>query len=167
MAKLKVTEGYEVVYDHKGITLHAGNPVVFPSKELAETYKENYVRFPWWSNELYIKGSSVALELEECRTHEGKTVYNRDWYFGPDSLKIGSLVEQNVVDDLVNCLPPACMRNDCTQHGEAFTHMNDLESNKCRPVYATFKCVAENIWEFCGYCFRGENVQRGTMPQYV
>ena len=34
--------------------------------------------------------------------------------------KIGDYVSQDVVDNAVNCLPPACMRSDCTQLGEPY-----------------------------------------------
>lgn len=161
MKKEKIEKGYEVVYDHKGFTLHAGNPIVFPSKELAEAYKENYDARPWVDKKLYIRPAHFGGgELKECREFEGKSVYNADWYFGTDALKIGSYVEQEIVDMLINCLPPACLRSDCTQLGEAADHKVD-EDGMCRAVYGTFKKVAEDIWEYCGNCFRGENVPSG------
>ena len=43
----------------------------------------------------------------------------------------------------------------------------DNDNGKIRPVYTTFKRVAEDTWEYCGSCFRGENVQRGKKLSYV
>ncbi|MDE7423953.1 MAG: hypothetical protein K2N51_09700 [Lachnospiraceae bacterium] len=74
-----------------------------------------------------------------------------------DALKVGDLVEQEIVDELMGCLPPACMRNDCAQLGEPASHKPDKNGNY-KSTYATFKKVAEGIWEYCGDCFRGENV---------
>jgi len=86
-------------------------------------------------------------------------------------LKIGDLVSEEVVSDLMDCLPPACMRADCSQLGEPYSHREDPDTGKWRATYATFKRVKghwpDGIWEFCGHCFRGENVERGKDPVYV
>lgn len=101
-------------------------------------------------------------KIKECRQYNGKKVYNESWYYGPDALEVGDLVEEKIVDEAMNMLPPACMRGDCSQVGEPANHMYDNVSEKMRPVYTTFKRVAEDTWEYCGSCFRGENIQRGN-----
>lgn len=114
-----------------------------------------------WRQKLYIRPATYeGRSLKECRIHEGKKVYNTDWYYGTDALFIGDYVEEDIVDDLINMLPPACMRSDCSQLGEAADHKVD-ENGKTRATYATFKKIAEHTWEYCGNCFRGENVARG------
>lgn len=153
-----VKEGYEVVYDHNGYTLTAGNPVVFPERILAEKYMEHYKSRPWFDHELYIR--EVVYEgraLKPCREYNGKQVYNSSWYYGTDALNVGDLVEQEIVDNLMDSLPPVCMRSDCSQIGEPASHKEDTNGNY-KATYATFKKVAEGIWEYCGDCFRGENV---------
>ena len=45
---------------------------------------------------------------------DDKEVYTGDT-FDYGKAKIGDYVSQDVVDNAVNCLPPACMRSDCTQ----------------------------------------------------
>lgn len=153
-----VKEGYEVVYDHRGYTLHAGNSIVFPEKDLAENYMEHYKRHPWIEEELYIRETTFeGRALKPCREYNGKQVYNFSWYYGTDALKIGDYVEEEIVDDLINSLPPACMRSDCCQCGEPADHKADKNGNY-KATYATFKRIAENTWEYCGECFRGENI---------
>lgn len=160
-------EGYKVVYDHDGYTLCAGNSIVFPERELAEKYLENYKNRPWMKHELYICNATYeGRALKECREYEGKKVYNKDWYYGTDALAIGDLVEEEIVDDLLNCLPPACMRSDCSQLGEPYSIRID-ECGIARNTYATFKQVDKETWEYCGDCFRGENMQRGQTPVSV
>ena len=99
-----------------------------------------------------------------------KEVYTGDT-FDYGKAKIGDYVSQDVVDNAVNCLPPACMRSDCTQLGEPYSHREDPNSGKWRPVFATFKRITyageNSIWQFCGYCFAGENTERGKDPVYV
>lgn len=152
-------EGYEVVYDHKGYTLHAGNPFVFPVKEAAETYMENYAKYPWCDHSLYIRPSVwEGRQLVPCREFEGNKVINKSYYFGIMSLKKGSLVEENIVNDLMNCVPPAKMSSSCFQVGKAFDHAEDPRTNKVRARYSTFQRIAENIWKYCGECFYGETV---------
>lgn len=151
-------EGYEVVYDHKGFTLHAGNSIVFPERELAEKYLKNYQEKAWVDKTLYIKlGIFEGKSLSECRVHAGKKVYNKDWYYGIDALEVGDLVEEDIVDELINCLPPRSMRENCTQLGEPYSHEID-QDGRCKPTFATFKRIAEHTWEFCGNCFGGKNV---------
>ena len=159
--------GYQVVYNHKGYELTAGNPTIFPTKEIAETYKKNYESRPWFHDELYIKEVEYQSKaLIPCREYEGKTVFNKNYYSGTDALAIGDLVEEEIVNDLMDCLPPACMRSDCSQCGEPANHKID-DDGKTRATYSTFKKVADGIWEYCGCCFRGENVERGIELSYV
>lgn len=160
-----VKEGFEVVYDHNGYTLHAGNPIVFPEKELAENYLIRYSAYPWVEEKLYLRTAVYeGKALKECRMHQGKKVYNKSWYFGIAALRVGDLVEEDIVEKLVYCMPPACNRKDCSQLGEPTSTRVD-ENGKYRQTYETFKKITENIWEYCGDCFAGENVVRGKeMP---
>lgn len=159
--------GYQVMYNNNGYELFAGNPTTFPTREIAESYKENYEKHSWFHDELYIKEVEYqGRALTPCREYEGKTVYNKSYYSGCDALKVGDLVEEEIVDELMDCLPPVCMRSNCSQIGEPANHKID-DNGKCRATYATFKRIADDIWEYCGDCFRGENVQRGTELQYV
>ena len=46
----------------------------------------------------------------------------------------------------------------------------DLDTGRHRNTFATFRCVTEGrdgIWQYCGHCFQGENMERGTKPPYV
>lgn len=90
--------------------------------------------------------------------------------FSYDKVQIGDLVEAAVVMDAMDCLPPACMRLDCAQLGEPYSHREDPESGKWRATYATFKCLKggwnDGVWEYRGHCFRGENTERGNDPVY-
>lgn len=85
--------------------------------------------------------------------------------FDYSKVKIGDYVEQAVVEDAMDCLPPACMRSDCSQMGEPYSSRYDPENGNWRNTYATFKRVSgtfpNGIWQYCGHCFRGENVERG------
>lgn len=75
---------------------------------------------------------------------------------------IGTYVKQEVVDEAMNCLPPACMTSSCAQMGEPYSHRLDAKTGHWRPTYATFKRVTsgpEGIWEFCGYCFHRQTVE--------
>lgn len=84
--------------------------------------------------------------------------------YSPDM--VGALVNTEVVDNAMNCLPPACMRSDCAQMGEPYSHRQDPETGAWRPTFATFKKVAGDTWQYCGNCFRGENEPRGADPVY-
>lgn len=101
--------------------------------------------------------------------YEGKEVFTQET-FEYDKAKVGDLVEAAVVMDAMECLPPACMRLSCTQLGEPYSHRFDDIAGQFRATFATFKCVEgdfnHGIWEWRGYCFYGENTERGKDPAY-
>lgn len=86
--------------------------------------------------------------------------------FNFSAAMIGAHVNEEVIENVINCLPPACMRSDCTQMGEPYSHREDPTTGTWRPTFATFKRIEEGVWMFCGYCFRGENTPRGKDPVY-
>ena len=100
-------------------------------------------------------------------TYNGKEVLTPAT-FRYENAKAGDYVDQAVVDDALACLPPACMRSDCSQMGEPYSHRMGPTTGRWRATYATFKrCSAElGVWEYCGHCFCGENVEKGRDPAY-
>lgn len=102
-------------------------------------------------------------------TYNGKEVNTRDT-FSYDTAQVGDLVEAEFVMDMMDLLPPACMRLGCAQVGEPYSHRQDPETGKWRATYSTFKCLTGNfvdgVWEYCGNCFRGETTERGKDPVY-
>ena len=101
--------------------------------------------------------------------YEGKEVWTEET-FSYQKVQVGDYVEQAVVDDAMDCLPPACITAACSQMGEPYSHREDPETGEWRATYATFKKVGGKwpncIWQYCGHCFRGENVERGKDPVY-
>lgn len=154
--------GYEVVYYTEGYRLHAGNPIVFPILKAAEAYKKHYESYSWFDHELIIEEVQYeGVPLSEPQIYNGKEVIDKEHYFGLGACEVGDYFSQEMVDDFINALPPACMRSDCSQMGEPLSHRMD-EFGKVRATYATFKKVGDGIWEYCGDCFRGENVRYGV-----
>ncbi len=105
---------------------------------------------------------------------DGKEVLDTDT-FSYKTAKPGDYVTQDVVDDAMDCLPPVCMRSDCSQMGEPYSSKYDERSGKWRNTYATFSQIPsqrynyvprENrIWIYHGHCFCGETEERGQdMP---
>ena len=106
--------------------------------------------------------------------YNGRPLYGES-DFSYSSVKVGDYVTQDVVDAAMDCLPPACMRSDCSQMGEPYSSKYDEQSGKWRNTYATFSQIPsqrynytprENrIWKYCGHCFCGETEERGMdMP---
>ena len=101
--------------------------------------------------------------------YDGKEVYTAET-FDYAAAKVGDYVTQEVVDNAMDCLPPACMSGSFSQLGEPYSHRLDPDTGNWRPTYATFKRVTggpDGIWKYCGHCFRGENVERGRDPVYA
>ena len=101
--------------------------------------------------------------------YNGKKVFTSD-SFDYSVACPGDYVTQEVVDDAVDCLPPACMTSSCVQLGEPYSHRGDPATGRWRPTYATFRRITggrDAIWEYCGHCFQGETVERGRGPVVV
>lgn len=166
-----VMPGFRAVYDTvcsdgKVHTFDTCNPVVYPFREMAEAAANEFNNHPWNKEDKAYVIDTVyeGKKPRETSTYEGRTVHNRDTFMY--SYPVGTLVSEEVVDDAINALPPACMRSDCSQLGEPAGTRIDDNGNE-RFTYETFKRIAKGVWEYCGDCFRGENVQRGKEIVYV
>lgn len=103
------------------------------------------------------------------KTYNNKPLWTQD-DFDYSKVQIGDYVEQAIVDDAMDLLPPACMSSACSQIGEPYSHRMDPANGKWRPTFTTFKRVtsgSNGIWQYCGHCFCGENVERGEEPVYA
>lgn len=54
-------------------------------------------------------------------------IYNGKEVLTPETFRysqaqVGDYVTQEVVDDAMDCLPPACMTSNCAQMGEPYSH---------------------------------------------
>ena len=100
---------------------------------------------------------------------DDKEVFTQETY-DYDKAQVGDLVNAAVVMNAMNLLPPACMRMNCAQLGEPYSHREDPATGKWRATYATFRCLSgdwyEGIWEYRGHCFAGETTERGNDPIY-
>jgi len=154
-----VRPGFQVVYDHKGYTITAGNGEIFHNLEIAKKYRDNYNN-KGWGEKAYIRDAVFeGREPKMCSDYNGKPVYNDSWYYGTGSLAVGDYVEESIIDDMINALPPACLRADCIQCGEAYSTRLHPDGGY-RNTYTTFKKVDEGVYEYCGDCFRGENLMK-------
>lgn len=164
---------FRVVYDYEKngstYTLPAGNGEWIPDRETAEKILAHKQERPLYVDcTLYLETREVdtPLELKANGSFNGKPVYNPDtlWW---EALVPGDYVDEDVADDVLNALPPACMRSSCLQLGEPYSDRYDEEKGKWRATFLTLKKVADGVFEYCGHCFRGENKERGIEPQYI
>ena len=95
-----------------------------------------------------------------------KIIYNKDT-FNSTTAMVGDLVEEQVVDNFMNCLPPASFSASCAQLGDPYSHRQDELTGKWRATFLTFRKADRGVWEYCGKCFRGETEERGKEAQYV
>ena len=159
---------YRPVYDYKGYTITTGNGEWIPDYETAKKVLEARKAKPIFKDHvlyLQIRDTEEPIDIKPNGIYEGKTVYNPTtlWW---DAMRPGDYINEEVAENILDALPPACMRRDCLQLGEPHNHKTD-EEGKVRATYLTLKKINDNVFEFCGYCFRGENTERGTEITYV
>lgn len=102
--------------------------------------------------------------------YNGKNVLSQA-DFSYSDVKIGDYVTQEVVDDAIDCLPPACMGPRCSQMGEPCDERIDPDTGEWRMTYHTFKKVdggwPNGIWQYCDRCFRGKIIERSKPLSFV
>ncbi len=70
---------------------------------------------------------------------------------------VGQLVADDVVWELIDCMPPAYWRGGVFQVGEAYSH----EQETGKALYATFVEVEKGkTWRYMGHCRRSETTAR-------
>lgn len=137
--------------------VEAGSNGWIPNKVIAKKIQAKLQLKPIFQDvKLELEERERTQKLRKRRKCNNKKVYNWDWFYC-DALDEGDYVEAEVVEYFMNCIPPACYRSDCAQIGEAYNSIPDSTGN-FRSTFMTFKRYDSNTWEFCGYCFIGENV---------
>ena len=135
------------------------------AREIVDALK-SFVQFEETKDEFEYYNAVLREAIVKAYGHK---VYTPD-DFDYATVRVGDEVTAEEVMNAMDCMPPACMRLDCAQMGEPYSHREDPSTKKFRPVFATFKSKGgdfrRGIWEFRGYCFRGENVERGKDPVY-
>mgnify|MGYP000763982312 FL=1 len=98
-------------------------------------------------------------EICDCKQQpeesERRIVTYADWEAAGDFVKAarpGDYVEERIVDDMRDVLPPAKMERGFLQVGEPYSHELDPDTGKWRPTFATFKKDGQH-WTYCGNCF--------------
>lgn len=161
-----ICKGYKVVYNNKNYILSVGNPIVFYDYESALRYMNGCKKKPIYKDKnIYIADAIYEGKIpKKCRFYNGKKVFNKDyWYY--EGASIGELVEFEIVEDLINCVPPTSLKQNCIQCGEPYDARYD-ENGNIRNTYTTFKKITPDIYEYCGNCFKGENVEKGIKIDY-
>lgn len=159
----KTTRGWKVVYDYKGHQLPCGNSYVFPIYELAENYKEYYKKFvkePYIVEDVY-----SGLELSECGLYKGKKVYNFDYFITLDAFKVGDYLCNEYADFLLDVLPPIYLTKNIIQCSEPVS-TRENRNGLIKVTYTTLKRVADEVWEYCGDCCKGETKRYGKEERY-
>ena len=94
-------------------------------------------------------------EVARCEQTAHKLVTYADWEAAGSFEKAanpGDYVEECIIDQMRDCLPPACMDFGFLQMGEPYSHELDPDTGRWRPTFATFKKGGQH-WTYCGNCF--------------
>lgn len=70
----------------------------------------------------------------------------------------GDAVEERIVDEFLNCLPPVRQERGFIQCGEPYSHEYDPETGHWKATFATFQKQGDT-WHYCGNCFAGKSTE--------
>ena len=88
-----------------------------------------------------------------------------DWYRARSFEKAatpGDAVEDAIVEEFINCLPPRTYRKSLVQCGEPYSFAKDPRDGTTKATYCTFH-REDGIWYYCGNCFAGEYVEPANL----
>ena len=151
---------YQIVYDHNGyqISTMNGSDDWIPTKEIAEKLLERRQKKPFFMGEkLYLIERNNPTPYPEMQMYNGKSVYEYPYLYW-DALDVGDYVSREVAEWIVECVPPITYGGGLIQCGEPYDSALDKTTNRYRPVYLTLRHVGNGVWEFLGYCFKGQTV---------
>ncbi len=157
---------FALFYSHAGRDIPVGSEGWVPTRRIANKLMEYYESRPLFKEDrIFMKSRERQREYEPVKQRfNNKPVYNSDYCYW-NALRAGDYVAEEVADDFLNCMSAASDRANCLQLGEPADTRID-ENGNARNVFLTLKKIEHGIWQYCGKCFRGENVERGTMPSY-
>jgi hypothetical protein len=98
---------------------------------------------------------------ETCDCRKPKLITYADWEAAGSFEKAaspGDAVEERIVDEFLNCLPPVRQEWGFIQCGEPYSHEYDPETGHWRATFATFQ-KRDDTWYYCGNCFAGKSTE--------
>jgi len=108
---------------------------------------------------------TITMEQNKVKYNKEPKTYH-EWSASGTSLEnyadLGDEVDEAIVDNFLEMLPPACHTSGLVQMGEPHEHITD-ESGNFRPTYMTFERIGSK-WYFRGYCFHRETQNRHRFP---
>lgn len=157
---------YALFYKYQGRDTPVGSEGWVPTRAIATKLLNYYENHGIFSDcIIYIRTRQAQKRYRSVQDYNGKPVYNMDHCYWK-ALSVGDYVNGEIYNYIINCITPACFRSDCTQLGEAAGNKLD-ENGVLRDTYHTLKKVSDDVYEYCGKCFIGENYERGTVPAYI
>lgn len=115
----------------------------------------------------YCENCGAALdpcEICDCQREETeavKVLTMDDWRKAGSFDKLakpGDVVEEAIVEEFRNIIPPVNNGRRVMQCGEPYEHRYDPERDRWRATYTTFKLEA-GYWFYCGHCFLGKTIE--------
>ena len=70
-------------------------------------------------------------------------------------VRVGDMVDEQIVEEFRDCLPPVAYNARYLQYGEAYTHKFNPKTQKYEPAFMTF-AKEVGLWVYKGICFYKE-----------
>ena len=150
---------FKVFYKYKDFDMSASQNE-FLSIEAAELFKKRYqathkedILSIKEVDSWYFTPEHPERQPEPNTEKDGRVIFSQD-FFSYDSARVGDLVAYQVVDDLLNSVPPLYYKDVC-QTSEPYSHTAN------GPLYLTFKHF-NNDFIFCGACLAGKTENKSS-----
>lgn len=138
----------------------------YPTKEMAENVANVLRQINTDPHKEYFVGCYALWEeqninwfkhLPERRIFKGKSVYSTMW-ISRFVLAVGDYVENEYVEAVRETATVSA--DNIVQEGDPVAQKVD-DGGFVRGVFATYKRVDAETWEYCGLCFKGDSQEKG------
>ena len=127
---------------------HAGDKIVIIDED------KNIVKEFFEEKKEPVK-NSIRTATDFKPRYLSKKEYDDAYQSFSSLVRVGDMVDEQIVEEFRDCLPPVAYNGRYLQCGEAYTHKFNYKTQKYEPAFMTF-AKDVGVWVYKGICFYKE-----------
>lgn len=127
---------------------HAGDKIVIIDED------KNIVKEFFEEKKEPVK-NSIRTATDFKPRYLSKKEYDDAYQSFSSLVRVGDMVDEQIVEEFRDCIPPVAYNARYLQYGEAYTHKFNPKTQKYEPAFMTF-AKEVGLWVYKGICFYKE-----------
>ena len=173
---LKIVAEFNNIDDEKEYKIYFGNDRTFgvqtvglqSALELGQSYAKNHIGEKiviidedknivkeFFEEKKEPVKNSIRTATDFKPRYLSKKEYDDAYQSFSSLVRVGDMVDEQIVEEFRDCLPPVAYNGRYLQCGEAYTHKFNYKTKKYEPAFMTF-AKDVGVWVYKGICFYKE-----------